>query len=122
MGRPLPNRFSQKYQRRNPGNRVVHIPLPNRPEPIGMQVLQEVHMSARNRRLANFLGGGRATGTSKHHNGVVKDYFRYMYIQHLAKQFHFLCQYQFIIGFLSIDKHNNFSKIFLLKKRSFCSG
>lgn len=117
MGRPLPNRYSQKYQRRNPGNRVVHIPLPNRPEPIGMQVLQEVHMSARNRRLANFLGGGRALGTTKHHNGVVKDYFRYMYIQHLAKQFQFLSQYQFIIDFLSINKHNKFFKNISVEKR-----
>lgn len=77
MGKPRPNKYSQRHQKKNPGNRIVHIPVARRPKPQGMAILEEVKMTARERRLANFLGAGRALGTTRQHNGVVRDYFRY---------------------------------------------
>lgn len=74
MPRPAPDRFSQRFKRNNPGDILPEI-REERQQPEGMAALQNLGLTGRDKKVAEFCAGGRAKGTTSQHNGVIKEFF-----------------------------------------------
>lgn len=70
------DKYTRQLQSHNPGDVEVAFQPPVRAAPQGMKALTNVAFTRRQLKLANFVGGSRAPGTTRQHSGVINQYFK----------------------------------------------